>query len=337
MNLLFTSVGRRGYLLRYFKEALGNRGFIHAGNSDDRASAFLEADHTVVTPGIHDPDYIDFLLRYCMDHKIRAVVPLFDIDIPVLASSAERFRAIGVEPVVSSPDVASICNDKWATHEFLLHNNIGSPRTWLDLAEARAALAAGEVSYPVVVKPRWGMGSIAVHMAYNALELEVFHVRVQREVEASYLRYESKATPGSMVLVQERLEGVEHGLDVVNDLKANHVATFIKRKLAMRSGETDAAVTVESFPLLNLGEKLSNLLGHRGNLDVDAFVSGDSIWVLEMNARFGGGYPFSHLAGADVPRAIVAWLDGLDADAAWLKVRLGVEGLKDIRPIVRSW
>ena len=33
MNILFTSGGRRSYLIKYFKEALGNQGEIHVANS----------------------------------------------------------------------------------------------------------------------------------------------------------------------------------------------------------------------------------------------------------------------------------------------------------------
>jgi carbamoyl-phosphate synthase large subunit len=258
---------------------------------------------------------------------------LFDIDIPVLAASADRFRAIGVEPVVSSPEVAAVCNDKWATHEFLLRNGIGSPRTWLTLAEAQTALNNGELDFPVIVKPRWGMGSIAVHMAYDAAELVVFHARVQREVQASYLRHESQATPESVVLIQERLNGVEHGLDVVNDLHGDHCATIVKRKLAMRSGETDSAVTVDEPRLVELGARLAALLRHHGNLDVDVFLEGDKVHVLEMNARFGGGYPFSHLAGVDVPRAIVHWLRGDVAPRDLFLARIGTIGVKCIDPV----
>ena len=57
-------------------------------------------------------------------------------------------------------------------------------------------------------------------------------------------------------------------------------------------------------------EKLSQALRHIANLDVDVFVNGDKVYMLEMNARFGGGYPFSHLAGVDLPKAIIKWING---------------------------
>lgn len=97
--------------------------------------------------------------------------------------------------------------------------------------------------------------------------------------------------------------GQEYGLDVINDLEGNYQNTIVKQKYAMRSGETDCALTVRWEEADKLGKTLSILLHHIGNLDVDVFKVEEKIYVLEMNARFGGGYPFSHLAGVDLPQA----------------------------------
>lgn len=338
MNLLFTSAGRRGYLLRWFKQALGPHGLVHAANSDANATAFAEADRTVVVPPIHDPDYIPFLLRYCQEQNIRAIIPLFDIDIPILASERDRFGAIGVEVVVADPEVAAICNDKWRTFEYLRDQGLDVPHTYVELWTAQQAPASGAVRYPLIVKPRWGMGSIGVYKAESAEELSVLFAKVEREVQRTFLRLESAATPGEVVLVQECLDGQEFGLDVVNDLQGGYVTTFVKKKLAMRSGETDRAITVDDAELRDLGRRIGGLLRHRGNLDTDVFRTTDGrIVVLEMNARFGGGYPFSHLAGADLPRAIIAWLDEEVVPDGLLDIRYNVESAKDITPILRSW
>jgi carbamoyl-phosphate synthase large subunit len=49
-----------------------------------------------------------------------------------------------------------------------------------------------------------------------------------------------------------------------------------------------------------------------------------------MNPRFTGHYPFSHIAGANIPAALVAWAKGQTADPAWLRVIPGVKGYKGI-------
>lgn len=338
MNILFTSAGRRGYLLRWFREALAGQGRVHAANSDAHAPAFAAADATVVTPLIHDPGYVDFLLGYCRDHAIGAIIPLFDIDLPVLAAARDRFAAIGVNVVVADPGVTAICNDKWRTFTYLKEQGLDVPASYVTLDAARRALDAGELRFPVMVKPRWGMGSIGVYKAEDATELAVFHAKVAAEIQRTYLRHESAATPDATVLVQECIDGEEHGLDVVNDLEGRHVTTFVKRKLAMRSGETDRAVTVDDPELRALGARIGQALKQRGNLDMDVFRARDGrLVVLELNARFGGGYPFSHLAGADLPRAIVAWLQGRAPDPAWLTVKPGVGSVKDIVPMKCEW
>jgi len=84
--------------------------------------------------------------------------------------------------------------------------------------------------------------------------------------------------------------------------------TIIKRKIASRGGETDIAITVNSPELSALGERIANNLGHVANLDVDLILSDKGPYVIDMNPRFGGGYPFSHLAGINLPAAIITWL-----------------------------
>jgi carbamoyl-phosphate synthase large subunit len=336
MNLLFTSAGRRGYLLDYFRVALNGRGTIHAANSDGLAASFMHADKTVVTPQIFAPGYIDFLLRYCAENGIHAIIPLFDVDIPVLAGATKRFAQAAVTVVVSNERVAGIVNDKVASCRFLLDNGFDAPFTYSTLNEALAALAEKQIFYPVVVKPRWGTGSIGLFIAENEEELCTFHRKTVREIESSYLKYESAADPERAVLVQQMIRGEEYGLDVVNDMDGAHITTFVKKKLAMRAGETDVAVTVNDPALSNLGARLGTALGHVGNLDVDVFKDGHNMCVLDLNARFGGGYPFSHLAGADVPRAIVAWLRGAEPDPSWFRPKVGVLGIKDLAVTVVS-
>jgi carbamoyl-phosphate synthase large subunit len=108
-------------------------------------------------------------------------------------------------------------------------------------------------------------------------------------------------------------------MDVVNDLWGAYAATLGRRKLAMRSGNTDRAVTVADPALDRLGRTLGSRLGHVGCLDCDVLAPESGYLVLDLNPRMGGGYPFSHLAGANVPAALVAWAGGENADPSWFR------------------
>lgn len=336
MNILLTSAGRRGYLAAYFKEALalaGCGGLVHAANSS-ACPAFANADRTVITPLIYDEAYIPFLLEYCKKEDISLLIPLFDVDVPVLAGNRERFAAEGVTVVTADPGAVDLCNDKWKTYLTLRDAGILVPSAWLDMDGALLAAEEGGISWPVMVKPRWGMGSLSVYQADDPGELRVFAGKCRKGIQNSYLKYESMADLDSCVLFQQRIRGQEYGLDVINDLDGRYRTTVVKQKIAMRSGETDAALTVDSQKLLELGERLGTLLGHRGNLDVDVLEEDGRYYVLEMNARFGGGYPFSHAAGVNLPLALVLWAMGKEPAEDVLAARTGVRAQKDIRILV---
>ena len=330
MNILLTSVGRRGYLIDYFKKALQGKGEVHVANSSAVTPAFSRADHSVVTPLIYDKEYIDFLLTYCREYKISVIISLFDVDLPILAKNKDRFAQIGVRVLVSDSDVINVCNDKWETYTYLCSHGINVPKTYLTLESAYEAIQIGKIDYPLILKPRWGMGSIAVMKADNQQELEVFYRKIKKEIQKSYLKYESNEDISKAILIQEVLNGQEYGLDVINDLEGNYQNTIVKQKYAMRSGETDCALTVRWEEADKLGKTLSILLHHIGNLDVDVFKVEEKIYVLEMNARFGGGYPFSHLAGVDLPQAIIDWMMYGETDRKNLMYKETVMGHKDI-------
>ncbi|MBP2241861.1 carbamoyl-phosphate synthase large subunit [Cytobacillus eiseniae] len=336
MKILLTSAGRRGYLVRYFKEAIPN-GEIHVANSSEYSAAIQFADRFVVAPLIHDESYIPFLLSYCLEQEITAIIPLFDIDLPILSSNKKQFEQIGVTVIVSDEKVIDVCNDKWETYHFLQRNGFKHPHTFLSVSSALNAIDAGKISFPLVVKPRWGMGSILIFEAEDRMELEIFYNKIKREIMKTYLIYDSMKNRNESVIIQEKVYGQEYGLDIINNLDGNYETTIVKKKIAMRAGETDYAVTVMDEELVQMGEHLSRKLGHIGNLDVDIFhcKNGDA-YILEMNARFGGGYPFSHLAGANLPKAMVAWLQGDRVSKNELLVTPGVVGYKDINIIART-
>lgn len=333
LNILITSVGRRSYMVEYFRKALQGRGEVHAANSE-MTYAMQIADHAVITPLIYADDYIETLLAYCRDWNIRAVLPLFDIDLPILAANRDRFRENGVTALVPDGAIARICNDKWQTCQFLCEHGISTPASYLTLEDCRRALSAGVITFPVVVKPRWGLASIGLFHAETDRELDTFYARSRREIERSYLKYESGQDPEQSVLLQQALAGDEYGLDILNDLDGRFRACVPKRKIAMRAGETDMAEIVADPELHELGRRLSACLKHIGNLDVDCFETEGRFSVLELNCRFGGQYPFAHLAGADFPGAIVAMIRGEPVPAGMLTASPGVIGYKDLRPVI---
>lgn len=329
MNVLLTSVGRRAYMVKYFKSVLGEHGEVHVCNSDERTIAFHYADKCVVSPLIYSEEYIPFLLKYCRENKIDILISLFDIDLLVLARNKDKFAEIGTKVIVSDENWISICNDKWKTYQFLKENGFNVPKTYLTLQRTMLALESGELKYPIVIKPRFGCGSIALSVAEDEMALLYFYSRNNRAINQSYLKYES-STEEEKIIYQEKLDGQEYGADVINDLDGNFRQVNVRKKIAMRAGETDIAELVDNKAISVELERLGKLSGHIGNMDTDVFLVDGKPYVLEMNARFGGGYPFSHMGGCDLPRAIVEWVSGREVDGAMLRSESGITAYKEL-------
>lgn len=319
MNILFTCAGRRTYLLKYFKEQLAGDGLVVATDMQLTAPALTAADIKEQVPAVYAEDYVDRTIDICRKHDIAAIISLNDLELPILAANRFRFDEIGVKVIVSSKEVIDICFDKYRTAQYVESLGLKSPKTYICLDEAIDALDCGELTFPLVLKPRWGSGSIGIEFVNDMYELKETYAQLLKKVRKSILGTASKGD--EYILVQEAIKGQEYGMDVMNDLSGNNRGVSVKMKLAMRAGETDKACTVDKPALRAIGRALGENLKHIGNLDVDVFERDGQYYVLELNPRFGGGFPFSYEAGVNFPGAIIEWLKGNEINEDMLQPR----------------
>ena len=322
MNILFTCAGRRTYLLKYFKENMLSGDKIIATDMQLSAPALQAADVKLQVPAVYDPHYIDITLNICEEYDVDALISLNDLELPILADHKGRFEKLGVKVIVSDPQVIDICFDKFKTALWVSNLGLNAPKTYVRLADAKAALASEEISFPLFLKPRWGSGSIGLETVEDMEELDIVYGLLFKKIKKTILA--TASIGDEYIMIQEKLTGKEYGLDVMNDFEGNNVAVSVKQKLAMRAGETDKAITVDLSVVREMGEIIGRNLKHIGNLDVDIMqrAYGDYC-VLELNPRFGGGFPFSYEAGVNLPKAIMMWLRGEEVDAAMLQPEYG--------------
>lgn len=313
MNILFSCIGRRGYIAEYFRTHLGlNDRIIGTGHSE-WTSGFRTCDLGVIMPAIFSSDYIPTLITLCQKQKIHALLSFADPDVDVLSRHLDELRSVGVVPVIPSPIVNDICFDKYRTYLFLRERGFNTPETYTDFEQAVSAVDVGKIAFPLIVKPRCGSASRNLFKVHNINQLDVF------------FHYAPD------MLIQELITGQEYGLDICNDFQGQVLSVVPKRKIAMRSGETDQAETCDTPSLIDLGLRLGQELGHVGPLDVDLFVQGDNAFILELNPRFGGGYPLSHLAGADFPRLIFKMIKGETVEPQIGQFQSGVIMMKEYK------
>jgi carbamoyl-phosphate synthase large subunit len=274
--VLLTGVGKRYDIVSAFAE----HAFTIAADPSPLAPARYAAHVRAAPPRIDDPRYVPFLQQIADEFGVRAVVPLTDLDIEVLA------RAPGLPAFVPEPEVCRATYDKYEAHELLLRHGLPSPPTVLP--------GEDPPSYPVMVKPRRGSGARSIHPAADRDEMEFF------------VRYVQKEEP---VMIQRLMGGPEFSIDILCDLDGRCLNAIPRTMIESRGGESIKGTVVDDRELIELGRAVGEALPVRGPCTVQAFRDPEiGLGITDVNTRFGGAFPapmYAALPGRTYPELIV--------------------------------
>lgn len=293
-NILILAAGTRNKIVQYFRETFKGVGTVVATDASELAPAIYEADKYYIVPPITESDYLDRILGICKKEKIDGILSLIDPELSLLAENEKRFKELGVTVIGSSYEVCERSFDKYQMYQWLLRHKYNCARSWIDKEKYYQAIDIGEATYPVFVKPAKGSASIDIAKACD------------RETIDLLFSHENG------LMIQEYLNGQEIGADVYIDLISGEVVSiFTKKKIKMRAGETDKAVSFKDPVLFDLIEKFVLEAGFRGQIDIDIFTIDNQYYISEVNPRFGGGYPLAYEAGCDHMKLILENLKGI--------------------------
>lgn len=288
MNILITSCGRRTQLIKYFKDEFEGIGKVVVTDCDELAPALYFADKYYITEKIDNKNYIDRLIEICKEEKIIGILSLIDPELSLLAKNKERFEEIGVKIIGSDYESNQLCFDKYKFYKFLINNKFSCAKTYISFNEFLNDYNEGLIEFPIFIKPRRGSASIGVNLI-NSLE---------------QLRMLFNIFPD--MIIQEYIKGQEYGVDCYVDLISKEVISiFVKKKLRMRSGETDKAVSVKDVELFEVIKDLVEKSKLTGPIDIDVFKSKDTWIISEINPRFGGGYLLAYECKENYPKYII--------------------------------
>lgn len=282
MNLLILSCGTRNKVVQYFKEVFSGEGRVIATDCSPYAPALYEADGHYIVPRITEPGYLEIILDICKKEKITGVLSLIDPELSLIAKHETEFAAIGVKVIESSYELCERTLNKWEMYCWMKEHGYPCAKSYLDKEAFYEAVRQGEISYPVFVKPVKGSASLQIAAAQD-----------QETVELLYRN-------GENMMIQEFMRGQEIGVDCYIDMISGEVVSiFTKKKLVMRAGETDKAVSFIDERLFSQVEKFVIENGFSGQIDIDIFEQDGIYYFSEVNPRFGGGYPHAYACGAD--------------------------------------
>lgn len=291
-NVMILAVGRQVLLAEAFARAVGDAGHVLACDADRQAPGLDAAHKGLVSPRWTAPEYPDWLLDTCARYDVALLLTLHEGDLNMLERIRPELERTGVALLGSPRTAVDSLVDKLSLAALLEAADLRVPTT---LPARELVRSPDAVSGPLQVKARAGRASLGVATFAHG---------------DAFLRWAEAQDDLDDYVVQPRLEGSEYGMDVVNDLDGEYAGYLGRRKLRMVAGETDRAVTVVDARLDEAGRQLSLAVGHFGPFDVDLLDVDGRLEIIDVNPRFGGGYAFSHIAGANLPAQLVAWRSG---------------------------
>ena len=294
LSVLITSAGRRVGLAEAFRESARELGFglrlLACDLRPELSAACSIADHAFAVPRCDDPAYPDAILRLCERESVDLVVPTIDTELKPLAYVLEAAAMGGTRIHVSPADTIDIVRDKSRTAEHLGMAGLPVPRT---VPLETVAAGGPGLGWPVFVKPRAGSASRALSVAHSLDELPV--MSCEPMVAQTYLR------------------GKEYTVNIFIDQHGVLRSVVPHWRIGTRAGEVEKGVTVRNhvFEELAMGivEALPEARGVMCFQLIDDVETGPQI--IEINARFGGGYPLAHRAGATFTRWLLEEVGGL--------------------------
>ena len=280
--VLFTCAGQRVDIVTAFAHA---GAFTIATDLNPLAPALYHADLHALVPRVDDAEYVPALQELVLEHDVRLIVPLTDLDHLTLAQARDELSALVLLPPA---EVIQAVGDKYHAHHRFLELGIPSPQTWLPED------VPADVRFPVLVKAREGFGSRHIYKARSRAELEFF--------------LEYTAVPS---MVQEALHGEEFSIDVFCDFDGRCLNAIPRTMIESKGGESIKGMTIKDWELIEHGRLVAETLGLVGPANIQCFRGADgALPVTDINPRFGGGFPLPRAAGGRYPELAIALANG---------------------------
>ena len=277
MRVLVTNIGRRIYFGNFLvdlKKKIKNFKIYLADNNSNISGLKIKGTQNVKLPKVENGNkkYLKEVEKIVRNKKIKLIIPCTNYDLNILSLNREKFEKKGCNIMVSRNDLIKKCLDKEKLYKLSKKYNFYSPKIFKNLNETRKS------KKKIFIKK--------LKKGHSSLDQKIIKKPKKQDFNKKYI-------------LQEYIHGDELHLDILNDHNGNFLSSCLKKKISMRFGETDIAEVIFDEKLINLSKKLSKDLKHVGNLDCDIIYDKISKipYIIDINPRFGGGYPFTHLSG----------------------------------------
>lgn len=285
-NILITSAGQRVSLVKAFQKEIKklneNNKVFTVDLNPILAPACHVSDGYRTVKRVTDPNYITELITICKELNIKLIIPTIDTELLILAENKKRFLDQGIIPIVSSLDFVQACRDKRIINQFFIDNNIDIPQN----------IDKQNLTFPFYIKPYDGSLSKDTFLIQSKEDLTPYHFENEKLMFMEYIDHDLHD---------------EYTVDTYYDKNGDLKCIVPRKRIFVRAGEVNKGVTHRNEIVNYVKDRLSHIKGAIGCLTMQFFFNQETKRVIgiEINPRFGGGYPLSYLAGANYPKYLI--------------------------------
>ncbi len=286
MNILITSAGQRVSLVKSFQKeltAIDKKAKVFTADFNPMlAPACHISDGYFAVPKVTDQEYIGHLIKSCLNNDIKLVIPTIDTELNILSTNISEFEKKGIHVVVSDASFIKKCRDKRKTNELFERYGIDTPTQFNQ----------NNLEFPVFVKPYDGSRSEGIFTAFEPSDIKDEHTNNKKLMYMEYISDE---------------EYDEFTIDCYYDKNSTLKCVVPRKRILVRAGEVNKGVTKKNIIVNEFTKKLAKLEGARGCLTIQVFLhkNKDIMKGIEINPRFGGGYPLTYLSGANYTKWVI--------------------------------
>lgn len=279
LNVLVLSVGRRVELVKYLRKTLMRRSIsfgIFGADASNLAPALYECDAKIILPKISENHYFETLIKTVNHHGIQIIIPTIDTELKFLALNKSKIESrTNAKVIVSDIKTIETFQNKLKTALFLEENEILSPNL-LNYSNRK------QFEYPVFIKPSEGSSSI------NALK-----INDQSELERWFETIEDP-------IIQRFVNGKEYSVDAYIDQNNNLVSESHRCRIKTRAGEILIGKVLFIDKIHEIIVELLLKISLFGPITFQFIEENGQFYLIEVNARLGGGVPMSLESGIDI-------------------------------------
>lgn len=279
MKVLFTNSGRRTYMIEFAKKIIKSKIFI-SDSQDIVPTFYMQGIKKFILTRVKKSkkNYIKKLILIVKKFKIKKIIPLSDHDLLALSENKFLFDRLSCDVIISRPEIIKSCMNKKKMYFFCKKNKINTPISFFSKNI--------KIKLPLVRKKLCGSGGSGF-------------VLIKEKNEINKIDYKN-------FFLQKKIDGIEYGIDIFNDPTKKVSRICIKKKLLMRSGETDRCILVKDKKINTFAKRILSVTNHYGNMDCDVIKDKrGKLYLIDLNPRFGGGYPATHISGMNFLKYIL--------------------------------